>query len=217
MMVVALLLLAACGGGDEPTPTTVPASAAPESPLQPESPLPSSDSGADEAAAADASDVEADPEAASESNAEADTEEVAASVDESAPAQYQSDYTMNQPEFAESKADMGTVVGRLVSNTTDVPLNHEIVRLGEVECPEEVLPENKRTECVWMLSNAFSPSTFTDENGFFVFNDVDPRDYVVIVGDMMNKNTKLADENGPFMWSAVGNEITDIGEYHIEW
>lgn len=188
------LLLAACGGDDEPTPTTAPATAAPttapaapESPLQPASPLQSSSTGNNTPSVVSAS----APEAA--------------------------DYTMAQPEIPESKADMGTVVGRLVSSTTDVALNHEIVRLAEVECPEDVAQESKRTECVWMLSNAFSPSTFTDENGFFVFNDVPPRDYVVIVGDMMNKNTKLADDGGPFMWAAVENKITDIGEYHIEW
>ncbi len=195
MALVVILLLAACGGDDEPTPTTAPATAAPttapaapESPLQPESPLPSSNNAED-----------AQPATASGINPAA------------------MDYTMAQPEISKSEADTGTVVGRLVSTTTDVPLNHEIVRLAEVECPEDVAQESKRTECVWMLSNAFSPSTFTDENGFFTFNDVTPRDYVVIVGDMMNKNTKLADEDGPFMWAAVGNEITDIGEYRIEW
>lgn len=200
MVIVALVLILAACGGDEATPTSEPTSvaptetpaetpadapAAPESPLQQESPLPPS---GDTAPQNDKT-IEAPAMA----------------------------YSAAPPTYPTSAPKTGTVTGRLVSSTSGAPLNHEIVRLAEVECPEGVEPADKRSKCVWTLSNAFSPSTFTDENGFFVFNDLDPRDYVVIVGDMIGKNTKLADENGPFMWEALSDEVTDIGEFHIEW
>ena len=190
--VIVVLLVAACGGSDDATPTSEPTTVAPtEAPAAPESPLqPES------------------PLPASSDSASDTTAMMAAPAEP---------YSATPPTFPTSEPKTGTVVGRLVSSTSGVPLNREIVRLGEVECPEGVEPTSKRTQCVWTLSNAFSPSTFTDENGFFVFNDVEPRDYVVIIGDMIGKNTKIADDSGPFMWEAVADEITDIGEFHIEW
>lgn len=128
-------------------------------------------------------------------------------------------YTANPPTLPASQENLGTVVGRLISSKTNLPLNREIVRLGEVECGEDVPPEEKRSKCVWTISNAFSPSTFTDEQGFFVFNDVPPRDYVVSIGDLMvyNGHIRVADENGPFMWTVSADEVVDIGEHYVEW
>lgn len=199
------LILAACGGAEDPAPTTEPtvepteAPAAPESPLQPASPLdaPSSDS--------------------SESSDAEENSQDAASAPKDAQVVLAGPYSASPPVFETGQPEMGTVVGRLVSSTTGVPLNREIVRLGEVECPEDVEPSDKRSQCVWTLSNAFSPSTFTDENGFFAFTDVNPQDYVIIVGDMIGKNTNVADENGPYMLEAIADEITDTGEHHVEW
>lgn len=128
-------------------------------------------------------------------------------------------YTAESPSVLASQDGLGTVAGRLISSKTNLPLNREIVRLGEVECGEDVPPEEKRSKCVWTLSNAFSPSTFTDEQGFFVFNDVPPRDYVVSIGDLMifNGHMRVADENGPFMWVVSADEVVDIGEHYVEW
>jgi len=222
-----ILILAACGDAEDPAaasePTTVApteAPAAPESPLPPESPLDAPIDDADGSSDAEDSDTEdsdtedsdtedSDTEDSDTESSEADTKEAVAVL--AAP------YSASPPAFETSQPEMGTVIGRLVSNTTEVPLNREIVRLAEVECPEGVAQSDKRSQCVWTLSNAFSPSTFTDENGFFAFTDVPPQDYVIIAGDMIGKYINIADENGPFMLEAISDEITDTGEHHIEW
>jgi hypothetical protein len=193
LFLATILGLAACGGdAEEATPTPAPTSTAvpTTAPAAPESPL--------------------QPASPLQSESPLDTSNVDTPAAAAAP-------TEARPPIPTSQPGMGTVAGRLISSTTGAPLNREVIRLGEVECPEDATVEDKRAECVWTLSNAFSPSTFTDENGFFTFNDVEPRDYVVIIGDMLGKNTKLADEDGPFMWEATADEIVDIGEHRIEW
>lgn len=210
---IGLLLLVACGGDEEPTavpPTATPVSAvatattapteapaAPVSPLgQPKSPLSTPISGTTDIT---------------------ETAPISPSVAPSTALNATQAQAVTPPPVPTSEPGKGTVTGRLVSSTSGTPLNHEVVRLAEVTCHEGVKEEDKRKECVWMLSNAFSPSTFTDENGFFTFNDLEPMEYVVIIGDMIGKNTKLKDDNGPFMWEAPADEVVDIGEYAIEW
>ncbi|MEZ4619498.1 MAG: hypothetical protein R2867_28895 [Caldilineaceae bacterium] len=196
LLLVLLLVVAACGGGDEEeSPTSVPApSATPAAPAAPESPL--------------------QPESPI-SSASLDVVEV--SLDDPTVADHP--YSMTPPEIPTSQAKMGTLVGRLISSKTNVPLNNELVRMGEVECPEDVPQAEKRARCIWTISNAFSPSTFTDENGFFSFTDVPPREYVVSIGDLMvyEGNLRVADENGPFIWEVGADEVVDIGEHYVEW
>lgn len=208
-----LLFLVACGGDEEPTavPSTATpvlaaatntaapteALAAPVSPLdQPTSPLSTPVTGTTDITGTNAITVSDVPSTAMSAN------------------QAQA---VTPPPVPTSQPGTGTVTGRLVSLTTGAPLNNEVVRLGEVTCHDGVKSENKRAECVWLLSNAFGPSTFTDQNGYFAFNDLKPMDYVVIIGDMYGKNARLKDENGPFMWEAPADKVIDIGEHAIEW
>ena len=108
------------------------------------------------------------------------------------------------------------VKGRLLSEDSGQPLVKDVVRLGEIYCPEDVVVKNKSEECFWALDNAFSPSTFTDEDGFYVFEDVEARDFVIIIGDLIGKHAFVNDENGkPVIITAPIGETVDVGEYAV--
>jgi hypothetical protein len=110
------------------------------------------------------------------------------------------------------------VSGRLFSLESGQPLNREVVRLAEVFCPEDVQAEEKSEECFWTLDNAFSPTAFTDETGYFVFKNVEPHDYTVMVGDYVGRYAFVNGENGkPIIFTAPADETTDVGEYQVEY
>jgi hypothetical protein len=197
------ILLVACGGDEEPTAVPPTATVAPAAPTATPAPT--------EAPAAPVSPL--DQPQSPLSTPISGTTAITGTANAVAPAMSNAD----APPVPASKPGTGTITGRLISLTTGMPLNHEVVRLGEVTCYEGVKPENIRSECVWMLFNAASPSAFTDENGYFVFNDLELKKYIVIVGDVQGKNVQLKDEDGPFMWDALADEIVDVGEYQIEW
>jgi hypothetical protein len=76
-----------------------------------------------------------------------------------------------------------------------------------------------RSKCVWSLDNAFSPTTFTDTNGYFAFTNVKPRDYyVVLIGDLVMKYTIIRDnENQPMMWTVEADKVIQIGDFTVDY
>lgn len=117
-----------------------------------------------------------------------------------------------------SKPGTASVAGRLISKITGQPLDHVVVRLAEIYCPSGVGKAVVRSKCVWSLDDAFSPSTFTDANGYFVFMDVHPRDYIVLIGNMVMKYAIIKDnQNQPMMWTADANKIVKIGEFTVDY
>lgn len=117
-----------------------------------------------------------------------------------------------------SNPDLSLLRGQLISKTNGQPLANAVVRLAEVYCPEGTLQEDKDTDCFWALSNSFSPSTFSDANGNFRFEDVEARDWVVIIGDMMTIYTLIAldeQQDKPIIWTTLPGELLDIGQHSV--
>lgn len=107
---------------------------------------------------------------------------------------------------------MAAVTGRVYSEKTGEPLPGAIIRLAETVRPEEGGGEND----VFVLDLAFSPGTRTDDNGVFVFENVDPMEYVIVVGDVERTYVVIPDETGkPATWIALPDEILDIGSFHV--
>jgi hypothetical protein len=107
----------------------------------------------------------------------------------------------------------------LISKITGQPLVNAVVRLAEVYCPEGTAPEDKETDCFWALSNAFSPSTFSDANGYFQFDNVEARDWVVIIGDMMTIYTFVSrgEQEKPIVWTTSPGQVLDIGQHEVSY
>ena len=69
---------------------------------------------------------------------------------------------------------------------------------------------------IFLLDQAFSPGTRTGENGVFVFENVEPMEYVVIVGDIERTYVVIPDETGkPATWIALPDGILDVGSLHV--
>jgi hypothetical protein len=118
-------------------------------------------------------------------------------------------------QIGEGKA---LVVGRLFAQATGQPLNNVVVRLAEIYCPEGIEILDKSEECFWALDNAFSPSTFTDETGYFEFVDAEARDYALLVGDLIGKYAFLKHPNDKqVIITALPDQVTDVGDQQLDY
>lgn len=64
--------------------------------------------------------------------------------------------------------------GELI-NEKEIPVEGEVVRLGKVVWSED------RTSASFIIDGANSPSTISEEDGSFVFLNIDPGEYVIVV------------------------------------
>jgi len=93
----------------------------------------------------------------------------------------------------------------VIHEETQEPFVDTIVRLAEVVRTEE-------GEDVFVLDQAFSPGAKTDETGIFVFEDVDPMEYVIVVGDVTGIYEVIPGDDGkPKVFNATPDEILDVG------
>lgn len=108
-----------------------------------------------------------------------------------------------------------TVIGRLLSRRTGMPLPGTVVRLAEVYYAEE---DDKRPETgAYALDNAFSPSAITDEQGYFIFQDIEPRDYVIFVGDIsVNYAVEVNEKGFPRARTVQADVVNNFGDVIIE-
>jgi cAMP phosphodiesterase len=103
------------------------------------------------------------------------------------------------------------VTGHVISSTTNEALSDFIVRLAEV-----VRPPEEQGGDIFILDQAFSPGTKTDSNGIFIFENVDSKEYVIVVGDIERTYEVVAGENGlPTVWNALPDEVTNFGEISV--
>jgi hypothetical protein len=100
-----------------------------------------------------------------------------------------------------------TVTGKVISTTTNKPLNIP-VWLAEVH--------RQGDQGVYLLDAVNSPSIYADDNGIFVLENVDPMEYVIIVGNPEGQNVVITDDTGkPKVWNIPGDKIFDVGELMV--
>jgi hypothetical protein len=108
------------------------------------------------------------------------------------------------PTPASGKA---TVTGRVLSLESK-PLPRTAVWLAEVVCDG---PDPSR--CAFVLDAAHSPGVYTDEEGYFVITNVDPKKYVVTIGDPQSVYDNIPDDSGrPEVFDIPADKVTDLGE-----
>ena len=118
--------------------------------------------------------------------------------------------TAKQVMVATPTAGKANVSGRIVSINTGKPYIDATVRLAEVY-------RNELGEGAYALDAALSPQTVTDDQGNFVFTDIDPRAYVLIIGDPMTRYVIVADETGKaIVYSCLVDQVTNLGEHKID-
>jgi hypothetical protein len=68
-----------------------------------------------------------------------------------------------------------------------------------------------------VLEGARSPATVTDGNGYFVFLDLDPADYALIVGDIAGEHVRVSNpDESARIFTANQGEVTDVGQIFVD-
>ena len=102
------------------------------------------------------------------------------------------------------------MVGRVVSTSGGKPLSQVVVRLARVFWGEQ------GSDGLFVLETASSPGSVTDADGTFFFPDIDPGEYVVIVGDVEAEHTVVEHADGSArVFTAVENDIVDVGTLEV--
>ncbi len=69
----------------------------------------------------------------------------------------------------------------------------------------------------FVLDLASSPGAFSDQNGYFVIEDVSPNEYTIVVGDPDKKYRITADDKGQAKtWKAESGKILDVGTLTLD-
>ena len=124
-----------------------------------------------------------------------------------------STYQVDQPEVNQPESGKSTVIGSVFSTTTDAPLSNVDIRLAEVVRVED-RPDVGNG--LYVLDQAFSPGAVTDENGSFVVEDTEAKEYVIIIGDVERAYEVIVNESGkPKVWKAIPDQILNVGELRV--
>lgn len=114
-----------------------------------------------------------------------------------------------QPE-----AGKATIIGRVISRSTESPFVNVPVRLAEVYRQEG----GEENEGAFVLDDAFSPGALTDEYGRFIFKNVEPKEYVIVVGNVSASAYEIIpDPSGRArVWDIPADQVFDVGDLRVE-
>jgi hypothetical protein len=108
-----------------------------------------------------------------------------------------------KPEAAKS-----TVTGKVFSTTVSQPYPKAPVWLAEVY--------RQGGDGVYVLDHAFSPAVYADENGVFTISNVDPKDYVIVIGDPEGLYEVIPDDSGKArVWTLDAGKVLDVGQLSV--
>lgn len=106
------------------------------------------------------------------------------------------------------------VIGHVVrvSNDQRKALAKTSVRLAKVQWNEQ------KTEGIFVLDTANSPGALTRADGSFAFANIEPGDYVIIVGDVIGVHTVISEPDGRArIYTAEPDRILDVGTLEVHW
>ena len=116
------------------------------------------------------------------------------------------------PKFtipANPEKGKATLVGRILSSVGGKPMGSIVVRLAEVVRQGE--------EGAYVLDEAFSPGVRTDADGYFIFENVDVKEYVIIVGDVYDQYRVISGEDKKAkVWNTIDGNVLDVGELRVD-
>jgi hypothetical protein len=114
-----------------------------------------------------------------------------------------------EPQQSKPEAGKATLIGKVVSLRDGLPMANTVVRLAEVF--------RQGDEGAFVLDGAYSPGDITDEQGRFAIENVDVKEYVIVVGDVYDKYQIIGEpDNSAKVFQAVEDEILDVGELQVD-
>ena len=126
--------------------------------------------------------------------------------------------TRNQSDLQQAvdkvtpSADQGVLIGQVISTKTNQPLTNTIVRLAEI-----LWNDKENLDGTYILNGATSPGAETDESGIFIFPDLKPADYVVVVGDLIGYNVIISNPDGKArVFTIDPNKTTQIEPLRVD-
>jgi hypothetical protein len=109
---------------------------------------------------------------------------------------------------AQPESGMATLMGHVQTRSGGEPLANVPVRLAEVY--------RQGGEGAFVLDGAFSPGDITDEQGNFVIENVEAREYVIVVGDVYNKYEIIPNADGEAkVFNPKPDDILEIGDLEV--
>jgi hypothetical protein len=111
------------------------------------------------------------------------------------------------PTPSENKA---SITGRVIDEITGQALPNTAVLLAKVHYQDG--------QGIFVLEDAHAPGDLTDENGYFIIQDIDPLEYVIVVGDTMTFDgyTIIQNADGKArVYSAEANNILDVSDLRV--
>ncbi len=69
---------------------------------------------------------------------------------------------------------------------------------------------------IYVLDSTSSPGAYTDEKGIFVIHNVNPGEYVIVVGDPESWYEIIAEPSGKAkVWNIPPNQIVEVGKIQV--
>jgi|GEM_PF-3991941 len=120
------------------------------------------------------------------------------------------------PGSVKIEAGKAVLFGRLISTITGQSIANTPVRMAQIYYAEE--GNKDPSQGAWALDNAFSPYALTNENGYFIFENVEPVDFVIFVGDILNRyNVETGENERPVPHIAPADGLTNLGDILVEY
>jgi hypothetical protein len=116
--------------------------------------------------------------------------------------------TVKATAIPEPEAGQTTVTGKIFSTTLNQPYPKAAVWLAQVYREGE--------DSAYVLDAASSPAEYADENGVFVIANVEPTEYVIVVGDPETEYVVIpADTGRARIWATEAGKILDVGQLNV--
>jgi hypothetical protein len=118
------------------------------------------------------------------------------------------------PALASPQPGMGGVTGRFVDQVTGEPVPDRVIYLGELT-PFEAQEGEEPSSFVMMVPTT-SPSTLTDQDGYFSFLDVGPGTYAFVLWTPVDSWVLVNPETEEnVMVTIQAGEVVDLGTVPI--
>ena len=105
------------------------------------------------------------------------------------------------------------IVGQVVSiaGQQPQPLPNTEVRIASVIWNED------KTDGAFVIDEASNPTFITDDLGGFVFTDIEPQDYVIVVGELYGQNVILSKPDGTArIFTLTADNILNVGTLQVD-
>lgn len=113
-------------------------------------------------------------------------------------------------QIKEPESGRATVFGNVSNPTNNQPYSQVPVQLAEAY-------DNDKGETNFVLNTAKSPITIADDQGDFVFENIPPHRYVVVVGDVFgNYKVLLGPDQVTLVIDAKSDEKLDLGALKVD-